>query len=231
MQTSITASDIAANIAGIRARMARVAAEAGRDPAGISLIAISKTQAPEAIEAAIGAGHLVFGENRVQEAQLKFPALKASHPRLELHLVGPLQSNKVRDAAALFDVVHTLDRESLAVALVRERERAGRCPRLFVQVNTGEEPQKAGLSPRDTLPFIDRCRTEWDLRVEGLMCIPPVDDMPAPHFALLSKLARTAGLPELSMGMSADFEAATALGATFIRVGSAIFGERPASPA
>jgi uncharacterized pyridoxal phosphate-containing UPF0001 family protein len=137
----------------------------------------------------------------------------------------------VRDAVALFDVVHTLDRESLAVALIRERERAGRCPRLFVQVNTGEEPQKAGLSPRDTLPFIDRCRAEWNLQIEGLMCIPPVDDMPAPHFALLSKLARTAGLRELSMGMSGDFEAAIALGATFIRVGSAIFGERPASPA
>ncbi|MFN9780228.1 MAG: YggS family pyridoxal phosphate-dependent enzyme [Phycisphaerae bacterium] len=231
MQPSITAKDIAANIAHIRARMARVAVEAGRDPVGISLIAISKTQAPEAIEAAIGAGHLVFGENRVQEALLKFPALKAAHPRLELHLVGPLQSNKVRDAVALFDVVHTLDRESLAVALLRERERAGRCPRLFVQVNTGEEPQKAGLSPRDTLPFIDRCRAEWNLQIEGLMCIPPVDDMPAPHFALLSKLAQTAGLRELSMGMSGDFEAAIALGATFIRVGSAIFGERPASPA
>ncbi len=231
MQPSITAKDIAANIARIRARMARVAAEAGRDPVGISLIAISKTQAPDAIEAAIGAGHLVFGENRVQEALLKFPALKAAHPRLVMHLVGPLQSNKLRDAVALFDVVHTLDRESLAVALLRERERAGRCPRLFVQVNTGEEPQKAGLSPRDTLPFIDRCRAEWNLQIEGLMCIPPVNDMPAPHFALLSKLARTAGLRELSMGMSGDFEAAIALGATFIRVGSAIFGERPASPA
>jgi len=230
MQPSITATDIAANIARIRTRMARATAEADRNPATVSLIAISKTQPPATIEAALAAGHLVFGENRVQEAQLKFPALKASHAGLQLHLVGPLQSNKVRDAVALFDFIHTLDRESLAEALVRERERAGRCPRLFVQVNTGEEPQKAGLPPGEALAFIERCRKEWSLPVEGLMCIPPVDDMPAPHFALLANLARKAGLHDLSMGMSGDFEAAIALGATFIRVGSAIFGERqPAS--
>jgi len=227
MQPSITAKDIAANIAHIRARMARVAVEAGRDPVGISLIAISKTQAPEAIEAAIGAGHLVFGENRVQEALLKIPALKAAHPRLELHLVGPLQSNKVRDAVALFDVVHTLDRESLAVALVRERERAGRCPRLFVQVNTGEEPQKAGVAPAETDAFVRLCRSDLGLEIEGLMCIPPAADDPAPYFALLAKLARRNGLAGLSMGMSADFPAAISLGATLVRVGSAIFGTRP----
>jgi hypothetical protein len=228
MQSSITASDIAANIAGIRARMARAAGEAGRDPSAVKLIAISKTQPAAVVEAAILAGQTVFGENRVQEASQKFPDLKQRYPGLELHLVGPLQSNKVREAISLFDVIHTLDRESLALALLRERERSGRCPRLFIQVNTGEEPQKAGLAPRDVLDFVGRCREEWKLGVSGLMCIPPVNDMPAPHFAFLATLARSAGLQELSMGMSGDFEAGIALGATCIRVGSAIFGERTA---
>lgn len=226
MPSSITASDIAANITRIRARMARAAGEAGRDPSAVTLVAISKTQTAETIEAAIMAGQSVFGENRVQEAGQKFPGLRERHPGLELHLVGPLQSNKVREAVTLFDVIHTLDRESLALALLRERERSGRCPRLFVQVNTGEEPQKSGLAPGDVHGFIARCRDEWKLEVSGLMCIPPVDDMAAPHFALLATLARDVGLKELSMGMSGDFEAGIALGATCIRVGSAIFGER-----
>ena len=230
MQPSITASEIAANIADIRERMSRAARAARRDTKDINLIAISKTHPAAAIEAAIEAGQKIFGENRVQEAQLKFPALKAACADIELHLVGPLQSNKVRDAVALFDVIHTLDRDSLAEALVRERDRAGRCPRLFVQVNTGEEAQKSGLAPRDVPAFVERCTTHWHLDIEGLMCIPPVDDMPSPHFALLANLARTAGLRQLSMGMSGDFEAAIALGATFIRVGSAIFGERPSHP-
>jgi pyridoxal phosphate enzyme (YggS family) len=208
--------------------MARAAGEAGRDPSAVKLIAISKTQPAAAVEAAILAGQTVFGENRVQEASEKFPDLKQRYPGLELHLVGPLQSNKVREAVSLFDVIHTLDRESLALALLRERERSGRCPRLFIQVNTGEEPQKAGLAPRDVLGFVARCREEWKLGVSGLMCIPPVHDIPAPHFAFLATLARSAGLQELSMGMSGDFEAGITLGATCIRVGSAIFGERTA---
>jgi pyridoxal phosphate enzyme (YggS family) len=208
--------------------MARAAGEAGRDPSAVKLIAISKTQPAAAVEAAILAGQTVFGENRVQEASEKFPDLKQRYPGLELHLVGPLQSNKVREAVSLFDVIHTLDRESLALALLRERERSARCPKLFVQVNTGEEPQKAGLAPRDVLGFVARCREEWKLGVSGLMCIPPVHDIPAPHFAFLATLARSAGLQELSMGMSGDFEAGITLGATCIRVGSAIFGERTA---
>jgi hypothetical protein len=193
----------------------------------VKLIAVSKTHGAESVEAAIAAGQLVFGENRVQEAQSKFPPLKASHPQLELHLIGPLQSNKVKDAVALFDVIHTVDRESLAEALSKEISRAGKAPRLLVQVNTGEEPQKAGIAPTEALSFVTRCRDQWGLKVEGLMCIPPVEDEPAPHFALLLKLARQAGLRELSMGMSHDFETAISLGATSVRVGSAIFGERP----
>jgi pyridoxal phosphate enzyme (YggS family) len=206
--------------------MERAAKEVGRDARAVTLVAVSKTHPAEDVAAAIAAGQMVFGENRVQEALQKFPDLKSQHPGLELHLVGPLQSNKVRDAVALFDVVHTLDRESLALALVRERDKSGRCPKLFVQVNTGEEPQKSGLAPRELLQFVGRCREEWKLDVSGLMCIPPAEDIPAPHFALLAKLARDAGLDELSMGMSSDFEAAISLGSTCIRLGSAIFGER-----
>jgi len=226
MQAPITAIDIPANIARVRGQMERAAKEAGRDTRAVKLVAVSKTHPAQAVAAAIAAGQTVFGENRVQEALQKFPDLKSQYPRLELHLIGPLQSNKVREAVALFDVIHTLDRESLALALVREREKSGRCPKLFVQVNTGEEPQKSGLAP-DALPqFVKRCRDEWKLDVSGLMCIPPAEDIPAPHFALLATLARDAGLNELSMGMSGDFEAAIALGSTCIRLGSAIFGER-----
>lgn len=227
MSLSISATQIAANLKDVRARLHQAAKYANRRDTDVSLIAVSKTHDAEAVEAAIAAGQLVFGENRVQEAASKFPALRAAHPGLELHLIGPLQSNKVKDAVALFDVIHTLDRKSLAEALSKEINRAGgKAPRLFVQVNTGEEPQKAGIAPTEALAFISRCRDHWGLHVDGLMCIPPVDDEPAPHFALLRKLAVQAGVKELSMGMSHDFEIAVTLGATLVRVGSAIFGAR-----
>jgi PLP dependent protein len=227
MGPSITASQIAANLDEVRSRIGRAATLASRKPADIKLIAVSKTHGVDAVRFALEAGQAVFGENRVQEAQSKFPELRSGGTSFELHLIGPLQSNKARDAVALFDVIHTLDRPSLAEALMREADRAGRCPTLYVQVNTGEEEQKAGLPPQETLAFVERCREEWKLKIDGLMCIPPVEDHPAPHFALLAKLARQAGVKELSMGMSGDFEAAIALGATCVRIGSAIFGERP----
>lgn len=206
--------------------IARTAREEGRDPASVTLIAVSKTFPVEAIEPVLAAGHRVFGENRVQEAKAKWPALRERCPDVELHLIGPLQSNKARDAVTLFDVIHSLDRPSLAEALVREMERTGRRPRLFVQVNTGEEPQKAGVAPAEADAFIAQCRDRWKLPVVGLMCIPPVDEPPSPHFALLAKIAARNGLSCLSMGMSADFEQAVMLGATHVRVGSAIFGAR-----
>jgi pyridoxal phosphate enzyme (YggS family) len=224
--TATIAETIAANLADVRARIAKAAKAVERDPAEITLIAVTKTHGEELVRAALAAGQLAFGENRVQEAKAKYPALKAAHPKLELHLIGPLQTNKARDAVALFDAIHTLDRDSLAETLASEVKRAGRTPRLFVQVNTGEEPQKAGVAPQDALAFIDKCRKEHGLAIAGLMCIPPLDDMPAPHFALLLKLAREAGLKELSMGMSGDYETAIRLGATHVRVGTAIFGER-----
>lgn len=206
--------------------IARTAREEGRDPASVTLIAVSKTFPVEAVEPVLAAGHRVFGENRVQEAKAKWPALRERYPDVELHLIGPLQSNKARDAVTLFDVIHSLDRPSLAEALVREMERTGRRPRLFVQVNTGEEPQKAGVAPAEADAFIAQCRDRWKLPVVGLMCIPPVDEPPSPHFALLAKIAARNGLSCLSMGMSADFEQAVMLGATHVRVGSAIFGAR-----
>jgi pyridoxal phosphate enzyme (YggS family) len=224
--TATIAETIAANLADVRARIAKAAKAVERDPAEITLIAVTKTHGEELVRAALAAGQLAFGENRVQEAKAKYPALKAAHPKLELHLIGPLQTNKARDAVALFDAIHTLDRDSLAETLASEVKRAGRTPRLFVQVNTGEEPQKAGVAPQDALAFIDKCRKEHGLAIAGLMCIPPVDEVPAPHFALLLKLAREAGLKELSMGMSGDYETAIRLGATHVRVGTAIFGER-----
>lgn len=224
--TLTLAETIAANLRDVHARVARAAEAARRRPGDIALIAVSKTHDAAAVEAAIAAGQTVFGENRVQEAKAKFPALKAAHPSLELHLIGPLQSNKARDAVALFDAIHTLDRESLAEALAEEIKRLGRAPKLFVQVNTGEEPQKAGVAPQDAHAFIERCRTHFGLAVAGLMCIPPVDDQVGPHFALLAKLGREANLHDLSMGMSGDYEAAIRLGATHIRVGTAIFGAR-----
>ena len=227
MTATLSADTIAANLHDVRARVEKAASAAGRKASDVTLIAVTKMHAATAVEAAIAARHLAFGENRVQEAKAKYPLLKAAHPKLELHLIGPLQSNKARDAVALFDAIHTLDRDSLAEALGPELKRAGRDVKLFVQVNTGEEPQKAGIAPRETPAFLERCRSAYGLNVAGLMCIPPVDEEPSPHFALLLKLARDAGLHELSMGMSGDYETAIGLGATHVRVGTAIFGRRP----
>jgi pyridoxal phosphate enzyme (YggS family) len=189
-------------------------------------MAVSKTFPPEAIEPVLAAGQRVFGENYVQEAKGKWPALRERYPGVELHLIGPLQSNKAKDAVALFDAIHSLDRASLAEALAKEIQKQGRRPRLLVQVNTGEEPQKSGVLPREADAFLEACRDRWGLAVEGLMAIPPAEDPPSPHFALLAAIAKRHGMPLLSMGMSADFEAAIQLGATHVRVGSAIFGER-----
>jgi pyridoxal phosphate enzyme (YggS family) len=200
--------------------------EAGRDPASVNLVAISKTFGAEAIEPVIAAGQRVFGENRVQEAKAKWPPLKARHSGLALHLVGPLQSNKARDAVALFDAVHSLDRDSLAAALAKEMTRQSRRPDLFVEINTGAEPQKAGVLPQDADGFIAASRERHGLAIAGLMCIPPFDEAPAPHFALTAQIARRNGLALLSMGMSADFKIAIAFGATHVRVGTAIFGAR-----
>lgn len=226
MTETISAATIAANLRDIRARIEKAAVAARRNPTAVTLIAVTKTHDAAAVEAAVAAGQTAFGENRVQEAKSKYPALKARHPNIELHLIGPLQSNKARDAVALFDAIHTLDRESLAETLSAELKRSDRPVKLFVQVNTGEESQKAGVAPRDALAFIELCRTKHHLPISGLMCIPPVEDEPAPYFALLLKLARDAGLSELSMGMSGDFETAVRLGATHVRVGTAIFGHR-----
>lgn len=199
---------------------------AGRPEHSVRLVAVSKTFDADAIRPAIAAGQRVFGENRVQEAQGKWPSLRLETPDLELHLIGPLQSNKAADAVALFDVIETIDREKIARAVSAEMKRQGRSLRLYVQVNTGLEPQKAGIAPEDTIAFVDLCRGELEMATEGLMCIPPIDENPGPHFALLAKLAAQCGLDRLSMGMSGDFETAIAFGATSVRVGSAIFGSR-----
>ena len=217
---------ISSRLAAVRGEIAAAAREAERDPASVQLVAVSKTMDAEAIAPAIAAGQRIFGENRVQEAKAKWPALKARHGDLELHLIGPLQSNKARDAVDLFDVIHTVDRESLAAALAKEIDRAGGGPQLLVQVNTGAEPQKAGVLPEETDAFLRACREAHGLVIDGLMCIPPADEAPAPHFALLAKIAARNGLGVLSMGMSADFALAIRFGATHVRVGSAIFGER-----
>ncbi len=213
-------------LAAVRARIAAAAHGAGRDPAGVTLIAVSKTFPAEAIAPVIAAGQREFGENRVQEAEGKWPAFKALDPGLRLHLIGPLQTNKVREAVALFDAIHSLDREKLAAALSREMARQGRRPALYVQVNIGNEPQKSGVAPGEAAAFVARCRGEHKLAIEGLMCIPPLEGDPVPHFEALRRLAAELGLKSLSMGMSADFEAAIAHGATHVRVGSAIFGGR-----
>ncbi len=222
-------TDIAANLAVLRARIAAAALAAGRRSEDVALVAVSKTHDAAAIAAAIAAGQRRFGENRVQEALAKYPALKARRPDLELHLIGPLQTNKVKEAVALFDVIETLDRPKLAEALLRERARQQRLPALFIQVNTGEEPQKAGVLPEVADGFIAQCRG-LGLVIAGLMCIPPVDEAPAQHFALLREIARRNGISGLSMGMSADFEIAIRFGATHIRVGTAIFGARAPDP-
>jgi pyridoxal phosphate enzyme (YggS family) len=192
----------------------------------VTLVAVSKTFDADAIRPMLEAGQRVFGENRVQEAQAKWPALKAEFPDVELHLIGPLQSNKAKEAVALFDVVETVDREKIAAELAQEIRRQGKTPRLYVQVNTGSEPQKAGVDPREAVAFVERCREVHGLAVEGLMCLPPFEENPGPHFALLEKLAREAGVERLSMGMSGDYQTAIAFGATSVRVGSAIFGAR-----
>ncbi|PIV73988.1 MAG: YggS family pyridoxal phosphate-dependent enzyme [Rhodobacteraceae bacterium CG17_big_fil_post_rev_8_21_14_2_50_65_11] len=212
-------------LSDITAAVAAAAQKAGRDPAGVRLIAVSKVQPLDRVEAVLSQGHRLFGENRVQEAAGKWPDFKARYDGVKLHLIGPLQSNKARQAMELFDAIHSLDRPKLAKALARLAQEDGHCPDLMIQVNTGEEPQKAGVLPGDADAFIAEARA-MDLPVKGLMCIPPVDETPALHFALLAKIADRNGLSELSMGMSADFETAIAHGATCVRVGSAIFGER-----
>ncbi len=213
----------------VRAQIARACHDAGRDPATVTLVAVSKTHGADSIEPVIAAGQRVFGENRVQEAKAKWPPLLAGHGGLELHLVGTLQSNKAREAVALFDAIHSVDRESLAVTLGKEIARQQRKPLLFVEVNTGEEPQKGGVLPTEVDAFLGACHDRYGLTISGLMCIPPLDEPPAPHFALTAKIARRNGLSLLSMGMSSDFAAAIALGATHLRVGTAIFGARNSS--
>ena len=210
----------------VRAEIDRACRDAGRDPATVTLVAVSKTFSAEAIEPVIAAGQHVFGENRVQEAKAKWPPLLARYRSVQLHLVGALQSNKARETVALFDAIHSVDRASLAAALGKEIVRQGRAPLLFVEVNTGEEPQKGGVLPAEVGAFLAACRDRYGLTIAGLMCIPPVDEPPAPHFALTAKIARRNGLSLLSMGMSADFPTAIALGATHVRVGTAIFGTR-----
>lgn len=214
------------NLREMEARIEAAEKEAGRTAGAVTLVAVSKTFGLDAVRPVLEAGHRVFGENRVQEAQAKWPALKEEYGDVELHLIGPLQSNKAKDAVALFDVIETVDREKIARELAREMEKQGRRLRLYVEINTGSEPQKAGIDPREATAFVDRCREVHGLEIEGLMCIPPLGENPGPHFALLEKLAREAGVEKLSMGMSADFETAVAFGATSVRVGSAIFGLR-----
>jgi pyridoxal phosphate enzyme (YggS family) len=224
--SAIAQIDAAAGLAAVRSEIAVACGQARRAPASVTLVAVSKTFGAEAIEPVIAAGQRVFGENRVQEAKAKWPPLRERHPDLELHLVGSLQSNKAKDAVALFDAIHSVDRQNLAEALAKEIQKQGRHPRLFVEVNTGAEPQKAGVLPEDADAFLAACRDTYGLRIGGLMCIPPADEAPAPHFALTAKIATRNGLSFLSMGMSADFKIAIAFGATHVRVGTAIFGGR-----
>ena len=219
--------EIAANLAAVRGRIAAAAEAAGRNAAAVNLVAVSKTKPAEAVRAALLAGQRVFGENRVQEAIGKFPGLREAFPDLELHLIGPLQTNKVREAVAQCDAIETVDRPRLAEALAREMDKTGRRPPCFIEVNTGEEPQKAGVWPMAADGFIAECRDRLGLPVVGLMCIPPEHETPALHFALLREIARRNGLDRLSMGMSADYETAIRFGATHVRVGTAIFGARP----
>ncbi|WP_043336723.1 YggS family pyridoxal phosphate-dependent enzyme [Belnapia moabensis] len=219
-------TDIAANLALIQARIAEATARANRPAGAVTLVAVSKTNPAEAVAAALAAGQAVFGENRVQEAAGKFPGLRPDWPALRLHIIGGLQTNKARDAVRLADVIESLDRPKLAVALAEAMAKEGRRPDLLVQVNTGDEPQKAGIPRAEAEGFIRACREEWGLPVRGLMCIPPAAEDPRPHFLYLAELAARHALPVLSMGMSADFEEAIACGATHVRVGSAIFGAR-----
>ncbi len=213
-------------LAAVELEIARACRDGNRDRASVTLIAVSKTFEASAITPVIESGQRVFGENRVQEAKGKWPALTQAYPGLKLHLIGPLQSNKAKEAVALFDAIHSVDRASICQALAKEIELQGRSPELFVQINTGEEPQKAGVAPGEADAFIAACRETYGLVISGLMCIPPVDEQPSPHFALTARIAARNGLKHLSMGMSADFAVAIAMGATHVRVGSAIFGHR-----
>jgi pyridoxal phosphate enzyme (YggS family) len=213
-------------LAAVEAEIARACKDGRRDRASVTLIAVSKTFAADAIAPVIAAGQRVFGENRVQEAKAKWPALISSYPGIALHLIGPLQSNKAKEAVALFDAIHSVDRPSICQALAKEIKSQNRHPELFVQINTGEEPQKAGVAPAEADAFLAGCRDTYGLTISGLMCIPPVDEPPAAHFALTAKIAARNGLAKLSMGMSADYATAIMLGATHVRVGSAIFGHR-----
>src|SRR5262245_1247987 len=218
--------EVVAGFAAVKEKIAAAERAAECEPGSVTLVAVSKTFDAPAIRPLLEAGHRVFGENRVQEAEGKWPALKAEFADIELHLIGPLQSNKARQAVALFDVIETIDRDRIAAEIGKEIAKQGKAPRLYVQVNTGSEPQKAGIEPDEAVAFVARCRDVHGLAIEGLMCIPPLEENPGPHFALLEKLARQAGLSKLSMGMSADYETAIAFGATSVRVGSAIFGAR-----
>jgi len=219
---------VATHLAEVRARLARACADAGRAPEDVRLIAVSKRQPEARIDAALAAGHRTFGENRVQEAQAHWTERRARWPDLELHLIGPLQTNKVRDAVRLADAIHTVDRDRLAAKLAEEMAKQGRRLPCFIEVNTGEEAQKAGVLPAAADAFIERCVAEFDLPIVGLMCLPPLEEPPAPHFALLADIAARHGLARLSMGMTADFETAIALGATDVRIGTAVFGPREA---
>ena len=219
---------IAANLTAVRGRIEAAARAAGRAPESVALVAVSKTHPAAIVRDALAAGHRVFGENRVQEAQAKYPALREAYPDLALHLIGPLQTNKVREALAIFDVIESVDRPRLAHALAKEMNHSGRRPPCLIEVNTGEEARKAGILPADADGFIVECRDRVGLSILGLMCVPPIDEEPAPHFALLREIARRNGLAVLSMGMSADFERAIRFGATHVRVGTAIFGARGA---
>ncbi|MGA9087534.1 MAG: YggS family pyridoxal phosphate-dependent enzyme [Bradyrhizobium sp.] len=223
--SSLTAH-LPTGLSAVEQEIARACKEARRDRSTVTLVAVSKTFDADAIAPVIEAGQRVFGENRVQEAKAKWPGLMSAYPGIALHLVGPLQSNKAREAVALFDAIHSVDRPSICEALAKEFVSQDRRPQLFVQLNTGEEPQKAGVAPSEADGFIASCREKYRLPISGLMCIPPVDDAPAPHFALTAKIAARNGLNNLSMGMSADFAIAIAFGATHVRIGSAIFGKR-----
>ncbi len=217
---------VARRLGEVRAAIARAARDADRDAREVTLVCVSKTFFAPDIEPALQAGQRVFGENRVQEATGKWPPLREAWPGLELHLIGPLQSNKAQEAVAFFDVIETIDRDKIAKAIAGEIQRSGRRPKLYVQVNTGAEAQKAGVLPQDADSFLARCRKEYGLEIAGLMCIPPVGEQASPHFAMLNQIAARNGLKELSMGMSGDFELAIQLGATHVRIGSAIFGAR-----
>jgi len=228
MEEALSAEVITANLAAVRGRIVAATRAAGRPDDAVSLVAVSKTQPAAAVRAALGAGQRVFGENRVQEALAKFPGLRHEFPDLKLHMIGPLQTNKVKDAVAHCDVIETVDRPRLAEALAREMARTGRRLPCLVEVNIGDEPQKAGVSPQAADDFIRDCRDRLGLQIVGLMCVPPEHEEPAPYFALLREIAKRNGLPQLSMGMSADYETAIRFGATHVRVGTAIFGARRA---